>query len=371
MSSTTRGTQRGFTIIELLVVISIIALLVSILLPAVGKARDAALQTKSSANVRNIGNAHATYSADWGDRQWTLVPDDLGVANGSFQNYASEFGCPPQAILGFAANGSQWGAFLQCALPAAGWAGTVIYVPNTWTGDITGAFRHMNMKSFSNYLNGRFYDPIFYAPKDTVTLAGAEPYFALPDEFTFINMANQEIFLSSYCYSPAAMWNPQVLSLNPQTGNAWINPNTLPAGYRSPAVGQAIYPDLKTRVIEHNWLQNRPNNPVNQNFEGQVPWFFNHGANSAPICLFFDGSVRPMGCIEAQDADLRVRTQTVDGQVLQPKGLWSRDTPMGGGYGTQGNNAYYQGEAYDFLVNTSHTILTYQGIRGRDGLGTR
>ncbi|MDZ4831722.1 MAG: prepilin-type N-terminal cleavage/methylation domain-containing protein, partial [Phycisphaerae bacterium] len=46
--------NAGFTIVELLVVISIIALLIAILLPAIGKARDAALVTQSLGNLRNM-----------------------------------------------------------------------------------------------------------------------------------------------------------------------------------------------------------------------------------------------------------------------------------------------------------------------------
>ena len=53
--------RRAFTIIELLVVVSIIALLVGILLPAIGKARDQALLTKSVANLKEIGTAHGTF----------------------------------------------------------------------------------------------------------------------------------------------------------------------------------------------------------------------------------------------------------------------------------------------------------------------
>ncbi len=54
--------RRGFTLVELLVVISIIAVLISLLLPALAKAKQAGLRMQTASNMRQIGIAFAEYA---------------------------------------------------------------------------------------------------------------------------------------------------------------------------------------------------------------------------------------------------------------------------------------------------------------------
>ena len=71
-----RRNRTAFTVIELLVVVSIIAMLFGILLPAITKTRTAARVGVSRSNLRQLGVAHKTYAADWADRHVTYTRDN-------------------------------------------------------------------------------------------------------------------------------------------------------------------------------------------------------------------------------------------------------------------------------------------------------
>jgi prepilin-type N-terminal cleavage/methylation domain-containing protein len=86
-----RITNRyGFTVIELLVVITIISLLISMLLPAMSKARNAAQALMCSANQRQLGIGLNTYLADY--KQHFTVMDDMDPANPGHQFGLDTFG---------------------------------------------------------------------------------------------------------------------------------------------------------------------------------------------------------------------------------------------------------------------------------------
>ncbi|QOJ17812.1 MAG: type II secretion system protein [Phycisphaeraceae bacterium] len=340
-----RGRNRGFTLIELLVVISIVALLMGLLLPAIGKSRDSAKVAISMSNLRNFGAAHATYASEWNGRQWTVCPDDLTVmvpAPVIRSDYAGTR--VPPVPFGY----DKFGVHHQST------DGQFI-TPMWWPGNCSlGSFRAFHTKPFNQYVNKKIYDPIFWAPKDYTIQDRIFQFMEDPGEWPSVN---PYFYKSTYCTSIAAQVSPDVY--RGATQGFSQRPDALPAGFRSPNLSSATFPDLKTHMLEHYWLQNNPSESIPGT--AGVPWFFNMGPDSTPATLFFDGHVRMMSVREAVASSRRVVAQGGDKLDANDPACF-------------GSGGYFQSYGYSGAngrgeINSYH-VFTRDGIKGRDTIGS-
>lgn len=92
------ATRRGFTLVELLIVITVFVITFALLTPFVNKMRERADVIKCSANVRLLSLALHMYAADHDD----AFPPDLGSLYPGYVKEEQVFDCPASKFVGTA-----------------------------------------------------------------------------------------------------------------------------------------------------------------------------------------------------------------------------------------------------------------------------
>ncbi len=86
------GRRSGFTLVELLVVITIIGILAGLILPAVQRAREAARRMQCASNIRQIGVALQTYEGTYKTFPPGFISQTTGVWSGQPNDGIPEIG---------------------------------------------------------------------------------------------------------------------------------------------------------------------------------------------------------------------------------------------------------------------------------------
>jgi len=135
--------RRGFTLIELLVSVAVMSVLISILLPALGGARESARTVLGASNLRQLAIAWRTYANDYDGFAMPLAYTDLqdvGTGDsifwwGSAGNVSGEIEYERGFIAPYIDGGLREGSVFQCPSQPEG-----TYIPQGSTGQLSTTY---------------------------------------------------------------------------------------------------------------------------------------------------------------------------------------------------------------------------------------
>lgn len=276
-------TRYGFTLVELLVVISIIAILIALLLPALAKAKQAAVTVSCAANLRSIGQMLFEYSNTYED----AIPFDVET------------------------NSTLWPGMPYAPPFSVGWA-TELYSANSGHPEIqfcdTGNYAASNSLPYAwvAQFAGTFMCPAAWSPQLSSVGAPdfATSYACNPNFFFYYGILNGSVCNTSFKLSNVQ--NPtQSIAVGDATQNPWSNTGRAWADFSwsqtwsnwSPV--ESDYDDLNYMIPPDGMLGGYPQNDAYQGAHASLGWEcglrYRHEQNDASLgvanALFFDGHV--------------------------------------------------------------------------------